>query len=127
MSDASRTPYEKVGGNEAVTPVVYAFHRRVFGDPELAPFFEGIDPDRLQSMQREFFPATLDGPVHDSGRPLNEVHAGLGIQLRHLSRFLDPMTEVLGDLPIDDRDRYEIRSRMNKYADEITGAMPHGE
>lgn len=127
MSDGSSTLYDKIGGDEAIRSLVYAFYRRVFGDPELAPFFEGIEQDRLQSMQHEFFSAALDGPVHYTGRPLHEVHAGLGIQLRHLSRFLDHMMEVLADYPIDERDRYEIRSRINTYADEITGATPHGD
>ena len=78
-------------------------------------------------MQREFFAAALDGPVRYSGRPLHEVHARLGIELRHLSRFLDHMMEVLADSSIDERDRYEIRSRINTYADDITGATADTE
>ena len=127
MSEESITLYEKIGGDEAISSLVYAFYRRIFADPELAPFFERIEQDRLRSMQQEFFSAALDGPTRYTGRPLHEVHAGLGIQLRHLSRFLDHMMEVLADFPIGERDQYEIRSRINTYADEITGATPQGD
>ena len=127
MSEDKKTLYERIGGDEAIEALVYTFYRRVFSDPELAPFFEGIEQDRLQTMQREFFSAALDGPIRYSGRPLNEVHAGLGIELRHLSRFLDHMMAVVADYPIDEHDRYEIRSRINTYADEITGVTSDGD
>ncbi len=127
MSNETSTLYERIGGDDAIESLVYAFYRRIFADPELSPFFEGMSQDRLQTMQREFFSAALDGPVRYSGRPLHEVHAGLGIELRHLSRFLDHMMEALSDFPISEQDRYEIRSRINTYADEITGSTPIGD
>lgn len=122
MNNKTTTLYERIGGEEAIQSLVYAFYRRIFADPELSPFFEGMPEDRLQTMQREFFAAALDGPIVYTGRPLHEVHFGLGIELRHLSRFLDHMMEALSDFPISDQDRYEIRSQINTYADEITGS-----
>lgn len=127
MSEETQTLYDRIGGDETIEALVYAFYSRIFADPELSPFFEGIAQERLQRMQREFFSAALDGPVPYSGRPLHEVHAELGIKLRHLSRFLDHMMETLSDQSIDEHDRYEIRSRINTYADEITGSTPMGE
>jgi len=127
MSKEATTLYERIGGEEAIESLVYTFYRLIFADPELSPFFEGVSHDRLETMQREFFSAALDGPIHYTGRPLHEVHAGLGIQLRHLSRFLDHMMEALSGFPISEQDRYEIRSRINTYADEITGSTPIGD
>lgn len=127
MSEERRTLYDRVGGEEAIAEALYAFYRRVFADPELSPFFEGISHERLERMQREFFAAALDGPIHYSGRPLHEVHAGLGIQLRHLSRFLDHLMATLEERDVSEADRYDIRSRINTYADEITSDAPRGE
>jgi hemoglobin len=127
MSEERGTLYDRIGGDEVIESLVHAFYRRVLADPELARFFEGVDQERLQTMQREFFSAALDGPIRYTGRPLHAVHAGLGIELRHLSRFLDHMMEVLANHPLDDRDRYEIRSRINTYADEITGIPSDGD
>ena len=120
MPDEKPSLYERLGGDEAIEEVLYDFYRRVFADPELSPFFEDIDPERLRTMQHEFFAAALDGPIGYSGRSLTEVHAGLGIKPHHLSRFLDHLLEALTDRGIDEHDRYEIYSRINIYADEIT-------
>jgi hemoglobin len=121
MSDEKPTLYDRLGGEKAIEEVVQAFYSRVFADPELSPFFTGVAPERLAIMQREFFAAALDGPIRYSGRPLNEVHAGLGIQPRHLARFLEHLMATLADRGITETDRYEIYSRINTYADEITG------
>lgn len=127
MSEEHVTLYDRIGGEEAIGEMVYEFYRRVFADPELSPFFKDIPQERLQKMQREFFAAALDGPVRYSGRPLNEVHAGLGIELRHLTRFLDHLMDTLAERKIDAQDRYDIRSQINTYADDITGAALVGE
>jgi hypothetical protein len=50
------------------------------------------------------------------------VHAGLGIRTRHLARFLDHPTATLADREISEHDRYDIYSRINTYADDITGS-----
>lgn len=127
MTDESRptapsTLYDRLGGEAVLESVVYDFYKRVFADPLLAPFFEGIEPERLQRMQREFFAAALDGPVGYSGRPLNEVHAGLGIKARHLARFLEHLLATLSDRDLTEHDRYDIYSRINTYANDITGS-----
>jgi len=127
MPDESRpsapsTLYDRLGGEAVLESVVYDFYKRVFADALLATFFEGIEPERLQRMQREFFAAALDGPVGYSGRPLNEVHAGLGIQARHLARFLEHLLATLSDRDLSEHDRYDIYSRVNTYANDITGS-----
>jgi hemoglobin len=121
MTNGVSTLYERIGGERAITAVVEAFYGRVLADPLLAPFFAGIETDRLRRMQREFFAAALGGPIRYSGRPLHVVHAGLGIGTRHLARFLDHLTAALADHDLSERDRYDIYSRIHKYADDITG------
>lgn len=127
MSQTEPTLYERIGGDETVHAVVADFYRRVLSDPELSPFFAGIDAERLEVMQREFFAAALDGPLRYTGRPMNEVHSGLGIQLRHLSRFLDHLLETLASRGLDEDDRYDIHSRINTWASDITGERQDGD
>lgn len=122
MSDStSPTLFERIGGEECVADLMFAFYRRVLSDAELSPFFEGVPIEKMQNMQREFFAAALGGSIAYSGRPLSHVHAGLGIRPRHLRRFLDHLLATLNDQEIDEQDVYEIVSRLNTYSDEITG------
>jgi len=123
MAQRSRPSlYERIGGEPAVSELMSAFYDRVISDPELRPFFEGVSMDKLRRMQREFFSAALDGPATYSGRPISEVHAGRGIELRHLRRFMDHLLATLRERGLGEDDAYEVVSRIHTYADEITGA-----
>ena len=113
--------FERIGGEDAVEALVQAFYRRVLSDPELGPFFEHTSVEKLHRMQREFFAAALDGPVQYTGRSMSEIHAGRGIRTRHLARFVEHLVATLRDQGIGESDAYDIISRINTYADEITG------
>jgi len=119
--DQDETLYERVGGRDGLAGVMTDFYQRVFADDELRPFFADTPVDKLQRMQTEFFAAALEGPIMYSGRPLSEVHAGLGILPRHLRLFLDHLLEALRNRRLSDQDVYEIEGRIAMYADEITG------
>lgn len=117
------TLYERIGGEEAITDMVTEFYAKVLADTELRPFFKDIKIERLHTMQREFFSAALDGPIHYSGRPLHSVHAGLGIKPKHMKRFVEHMLDTLDRFDLSERDRSDIISRINTYADEIMGGF----
>jgi hemoglobin len=118
------TLYERIGGETGIARLMGDFYDRVLTDPELRSFFEGVEMEKLRRMQREFFAAALGGPSHYSGRSLAEVHAGRGIGLRHLRRFLEHLFETLRAHGVTEVDAYEVVSRINLYADEITGDVP---
>lgn len=122
-SAEATTPYDKIGGHDGVVRLVGEFYRRVLADPELMPFFVDVSTQKLAHIQSEFFSMALGGPVEYTGRPLAEVHAGLGIRTRHLQRFLDHLLETLEGHPLDRDERYDIVTRINRYADEITGGV----
>jgi len=118
---AQQTLYERLGGEEGLSKLLVAFYDRVLQDEALSGFFIDVPIEKLQHMQHEFFAAALDGPVDYSGRPLSEVHAGMGITPHHLRLFLDHLLETLEGYEIGEDDRYDIVSRINLFADEITG------
>ncbi len=121
--DGGTTLYDRIGGGDTVRRLVTDFYQRVLADPDLRPFFEDVPVDKLAHMQSEFFATALDGPLEYTGRPLSEVHAGLGIRPHHIQLFLDHLLETLEGYEIGRDDRYDIVSRINTYADEITGGV----
>ena len=56
MSDyttgAAVSDYEVVGGGPAVSAVVNDFYERVLSDPQLAPYFEGVDLPTTKARTR---------------------------------------------------------------------------
>ena len=121
------TLFERMGGEPDVRKLVEEFYNRVLGDPELTRFFEHTPMDKLRDMQYEFFVVALDGPIDYTGRPLHFVHHGRGITRRHLARFLDHLLDTISLSHPNEQDVYDVISRINVYADQITGTTGASE
>ncbi|MGH0033782.1 MAG: group I truncated hemoglobin [Myxococcota bacterium] len=122
-TSGDETLFERIGGESTIDALVERFYERVLADPELAPFFEGASMERLRKMQKEFFAAALDGPIRYSGQSLAEVHAGRGIQLKHMARFVEHMLQTLRHQNVEEQDTLDIISHINTYTADITGEV----
>jgi hemoglobin len=72
--------YQSVGGEAGLTALVDRFYERLWSDPDLKHYFEGIEKDKLKQHQRMFLTYVLGGgPDAYQGRPLPAAHAGLNI------------------------------------------------
>jgi hemoglobin len=120
--EKSATLFDRVGGEQGVKNLVRSFYAGVLKDPELAPFFEDASIDRLYKMQYEFFAAALGGPVTYSGLSINQVHFGLGIDKHDFCRFVNHLIDTLKAFQLNDQEIHTLISRVNTYADEVTGA-----
>lgn len=92
--------YESIGGEAAVAAAVDEFYVRVLDDPDLNPFFKGIEMSRLKAHQRDFISAALGGPELYDGRSMGSAHAGLGITPAHFERVVTLLAETLLDLGV---------------------------
>lgn len=126
MDERRTTPYERIGGAEAVASLVDAFYERVLADEELAPFFEHADMDRLHEMQRMLFSMALGGPTSYEGRPIAHAHQGRGIRREHFQRFVEHLFEAVDAFDLDERDKREMIARINTYSSEILGGYGIG-
>lgn len=121
------TLYERIGGAAEVERMIDAFYGRVLNDPELRPFFEDAELEHLKTMQTEFFAAALDGPVSVTDRDLAAAHQGMGIQRRHVTRFVEHLIEVLEQRDALQRgDAMRIIFRIATFADDVIDS-PGGE
>jgi hemoglobin len=121
MGGGGQTLYERVGGERGVARLVDEFYARVLADRELAAFFEHTSMERQRRMQTSFFYAALDGPAIYDGRSLAVAHHGRGIRPSHLARFIEHLLATLRSFALSEEDVLEVISRIDTYADEITG------
>ncbi|MDX1707378.1 MAG: group 1 truncated hemoglobin [Desulfobacterales bacterium] len=121
MPNNYSTLFERIGGEQMIAEVVDDFYERVLADPELKPFFKNTSMDKLRCMQKEFFSVALDGPITYTGKPLAHVHHGRGITKYHFTLFVNHLLNTLRYYQISDQEVADIISRINTYADEITG------
>jgi len=126
MIENQQTLFERVGGEQAIAELIDQFYDRVVTDPELKPFFRNVSMVKLRRMQRDFFSAALDGPINYTGRPLGYVHHGRGITKHHFSLYVGHLINTLQNFALKEQDVQDIISRINTYADEITGDTSSG-
>jgi hemoglobin len=111
--------YDALGGDAGVATAVEVFYARVTADPELAPYFAGIDLDRLRAHQRSFLRAALDGPEVFTGRPLARAHAGLHVTDEHFDGIIDHLASTLGDLGLDPASVAVVRERIDAMRPQV--------
>jgi hemoglobin len=114
--------YQSIGGSVVVTMVVDVLYDRLTADPQLAPWFDGVDLRRLKSHQRAFLTIALGGPDDFVGRGLAEAHAGLAITGSAFDRLLDHLVAALTDLGLPDDGIGVIAARITALRDQVVDA-----
>ncbi|KWX68110.1 group 1 truncated hemoglobin [Mycobacterium sp. NAZ190054] len=111
--------FDQIGGSAAVTAAVDDFYRRVTGDPELTPYFEGVDMRRLKTHQRAFIAAAIGGPEPYRGRPMREAHSHLDVTAAHFDRVVGHLVQTLTDLGVSGTLIGQIGAKLAPLKDEV--------
>ena len=111
--------YERLGQGVGIRTAVDEFYRRVVADPQLAPFFEGIDLPQLRRHQAALLVQVTGGPVEYSGRELAEGHAGLGITAADFDRVVGHLVDTLTELGVGAEDIGAVGAALGAHRDEI--------
>ena len=120
--DADRTPYDALGGDQAVRRLVGAFYDHMDEDPALAGIRGLHRPDLSTSRQKlyEFLSGWLGGPglyVEKHGHPrLKMRHAPFPIGGPERDQWLACMTRALDDCGIDGDLRAFLDERFTHVA-----------
>jgi hemoglobin len=92
--------YDEIGGAPAIHAAVDRFYEKVWGDPDLVPYFDGVDRTKLKRHQRAFMSAALGGPRGDAGRRICRAHHGLGITNDAFDRVVEKLADTLQELGV---------------------------
>jgi hemoglobin len=118
------TIYERIGGHAAVATVVEEFYRRVLGDPALAPYFVGVDVERLKAHQRAFVAAALGGPGRYDGRTMAAAHSHLGVTGDAFDGVVNHLAGALADAGVDQATIQEIAGALLPLRAQIVTGHP---
>ena len=114
--------YERLGQEAGIRTAVDDFYVRVVGDPELAPYFEGVDLPQLRRHQTALLVQVTGGPVEYSGRALTDSHAGLDITPSAFDRVVGHLVATLTDLGVSGEDIGEVGAALTAHRDDIVTA-----
>ncbi|GGX95845.1 group I truncated hemoglobin [Streptomyces minutiscleroticus] len=94
--------FEQLGGEPAVAAVVDVFYDKVLSDPDLAPYFAGVDLDRLKQHQRRFIGQALGATRPYSGRSMRKAHEHLAITDAAFGRVVEHLAASLAQAGVDE-------------------------
>ena len=103
-SESETSLFERVGGASAVDTAVELLYRKIRNDPDLAPFFEGVDLILLQGRQVEFMTAALGGPDEYAGADLRSAHrkaVANGLNGSHFDKVAQYLASALAELEVE--------------------------
>jgi len=115
------TIYERLGGEVSIDVAVDRFYERVVADPELAPFFGGVDVRRLRAHQKAFLAMALGGPRRYAGRGLAEAHRHLAIDDHHVDLVAGHLAAVLDGLGVAPALVDEVVTAVDGLRGEVVG------
>lgn len=117
--------YDSIGGAPAVHAAVDDFYTRVLGDPSLAPFFTGVDMDKLKAHQRSFIAAAIGGSQIYDGRDMGSAHAGLGITDANFDTVVGHLVATLTSLSVPEDVIGQIGAALSPLrTDIVTASAP---
>lgn len=93
--------YQTIGGEAGLKKVVDHFYERLWADPELRSYFEGIDREKLKLHQRKFLTYALGhDPSYDTVS-LSSAHATLNITHAAFDKVAWHLEMTLEELDVD--------------------------
>jgi hemoglobin len=98
-SSSAASMFERVGGTPAVKALVDAFYEKVWADPQLTRYFEGIDKAQLKGHQAKLITGVLGGPAY-TGRDLGEAHSHLDITDADFDRVVAHLVAACNELNV---------------------------
>lgn len=121
MTDEEDRLFEQLGGVGGVEQIVRLMYDRVLADPELSPYFENADLERLRRMQFQFIAAALGGPMVYEGQELRLAHGKVGVTNQAFAAFCGHLADAMEEHGIGPNDVNAVMARLSMYKDPIVG------
>ena len=117
--------YEQLGQENGIRTAVDDFYGRVLDDPELKPYFDGVDMARLRSHQALLLIQVTGGPAVYEGRDLAAAHRGLSITSADYERVVGHHAATLSALGVAPAVIGDVAAALDGYrADIVTAGAP---
>ena len=113
------TLYDRLGGHGAISAVVDNFYDRLVADPDLGPFFEGADLDRLRETQTDFLCEAAGGPQTYDGPSIENAHLDVPFEPTHIERAVELLYESLEAFDVEGEDADAVVGAVAQFEAEL--------
>lgn len=124
------TIYETIGGRLRIQAAVDLFYVKVFADPELKQFFEGVDAPALRSRQSMFVSMLLGGKIVYTGKDIRAAHGGArfkGMNDAHFDKLLKHFRAALEEIEVAPDNIVKIMVLLEGTRNAVLGRETRGD
>jgi hemoglobin len=111
--------YGRLGGHDAIRAVVDEFYDRLSADPQLGPFFEDADLERLRRTQTDFLCEAAGGPERYDGPGVREAHLDVPFEPEDIERAVEILYASLEEYDVTGEDADAVVGAVAAYQDEL--------
>ena len=111
--------YERLGRRDGIRAVVDDFYDRLVADPDLGPFFEDADVEKLRRTQTDFLCEAAGGPETYDATPVREAHLHVPFEPAHIERAVELLYESLAEFDVPDEDAEKVVQAVAAYTDDL--------
>jgi hemoglobin len=104
----TRSLYDRLGGQPAITAVVDDFVKNVAADKRINKFFANTNIDRLKARLVEQICQGTGGPCTYTGRDMKTAHAGMGIKTKDFNALVQDLGKSLNKFKVPPREQKEL-------------------
>jgi hemoglobin len=111
--------YERLGQTVGIRAAVDDFYRRVLADPQLAPYFDGVDLAALHSHQTDLLVQVTGGPAAYAGRDLADSHQDRDITPEAFDRVVAHLVATLTEVGVSRDDIDAVGEALTAHRGDI--------
>jgi hemoglobin len=115
--------YDRIGGEATLTAMADDFMANVASDPRIARRFRDIDSARFKPMLVQQLCVATGGPCKNTGRPMKDVHAGLGISDAEFNAMVQDLRRAMARRGVPVETQVEFVAALEPLRDEVVSTL----
>ncbi|HET7502760.1 MAG TPA: hypothetical protein VFK02_17180 [Kofleriaceae bacterium] len=119
---ASKSLYDRLGGQPAITAVVEEFVARTTTDPRIKERFFNTDAANLKRLLVEFVCSATGGPCQYTGRDMPTSHAGMDLVDDEFTALVENLVGALDKFKVPDKEKNELLGALGPLKPQIVVA-----
>jgi hemoglobin len=118
----SKTLFERLGGQPAITAVVDEFVTRTTTDARIKERFFNTDATQLKKLLVEFVCVATGGPCTYTGRDMTTVHGGMDLVDDEFNALVEDLVGALDKFKVPEKEKGEILGALGPLKPQIVVA-----
>ena len=116
---ATKSLYERLGGQPAIGAVVDDFAGRVLADARINKKFAKSDPNRLGTILKVFFCSATGGPCKYTGLSMKQAHKNMGVTQGEFGALVENLVATLDKFKVPAQEKGELLAALGPLGPDI--------